>query len=38
MRKWILSGLTVVGLGVFFRWRRQNQVAQAEWSKHTDSV
>ena len=38
MRRWILSGLTLVGLGVFFGWRHQNQSVQAEWSEHTDSV
>lgn len=38
MKKWILSGLTLVGLGVFFRWRHSNQSAQAEWSEHTDTV
>jgi hypothetical protein len=38
MKRWILSGLTLVGLGVFFRWRKQNQSAQVKWSEHTDSV
>ncbi|RBP67256.1 hypothetical protein DFO66_102310 [Brevibacterium sanguinis] len=38
MKRWILSSLTLVGLGFFFRWRHRNQSAQAEWSKYTDSV
>ena len=38
MKKWILSGLTLVGLGAFFGWRHKNQSAQAEWSEHTDAV